>query len=327
MRGEASPWIAPWPPLTVARGPKRFEGSQALRSELADLGRGTRIRSRLVAGRRASCPASVPQSEQAEQEVPGVKREDQRPHGDPREHEDDQEAERVGADERECQAEKSGIRAVDVPRQQRRQRQSQAEDPTPECDLPHVSNVAQRRPASRDRDPSRGAAPRRFALSDSAEAQGQGPLSSKSAVRQSRFASDAGHASAQPPMRYPWSPGPREGSASVPPESQTQCVPIPGSEPLEIVRSEGVWRAGGVAVRNGSRVSHNGLDLLLEFVGDRWRLAEFTVGTVLSTKPPGAGRAAGTVLHFPSRVSADRLGNSYVAEPERHVVWKISPAA
>ena len=61
----------------------------------------------------------------------------------------------------------------------------------------------------------------------------------------------------------------------MPERPQRQFVQVPDSEVLEIVQNEaGLWCLGDTAIRNGSRVSHKGLDLLLECVGGRWRLAE-----------------------------------------------------
>lgn len=109
----------------------------------------------------------------------------------------------------------------------------------------------------------------------------------------------------------------------MPSESQKQFIPITGCEPVEIVRSEGAWQVEGVAIRNGSRVLHKGLDALLEFIGGRWRLAEYVVETVLAGHPPESGPAAATTLRYPSHLAADSAGNVYVAEPERNVVWRI----
>lgn len=141
-------------------------------------------------------------------------------------------------------------------------------------------------------------------------------------MRQSRFAFGAGHATEQP-TQVPCFPSLRAQVAVMPFESQKQVIPVPGSRPLEIVRSRDVWWAGGVAVRNGSCISHEGLGLVLEFVGGRWRLAEFSIETVLAMEAAREGRATSTALRCPSHLAADNAGNVYVAEPEQDTVWKI----
>ncbi len=105
---------------------------------------------------------------------------------------------------------------------------------------------------------------------------------------------------------------------------ERQFVQIPGCEALEVVQNEaGLWCLGDTAIRNGSRVSHKGLDLLLEFVGGRWRLAEYSIETVLARKPLKHGSASDADLRCPSRLAADRSGILYIAEPERNIVWKL----
>ena len=105
---------------------------------------------------------------------------------------------------------------------------------------------------------------------------------------------------------------------------QKQFVHLPGSETLEIVQSEGgVWCIGDTVVRSGSRLAHNGLDLFLEFVGGRWRLAEYAIETVLARKAPKHGSVSDADLRCPSRLEADQSGNLYIAEPERNIVWKL----
>lgn len=103
-----------------------------------------------------------------------------------------------------------------------------------------------------------------------------------------------------------------------------QFVHVPDSITLEIVQDgEGVWWLGDTVIRSGSRVSQDGLDLLLEFVGGRWRLAEYTIETVLANEAPKQGSASDADLHCPSRLAADQSGNLYIAEPERNIVWKL----
>lgn len=109
----------------------------------------------------------------------------------------------------------------------------------------------------------------------------------------------------------------------MPSESQKQFIPVPGCEPIEIVRRDRVWQAGGGTIRNGSHIVHEGLDAFLEFIGGCWRLAEYTVETVLASQAPQSGSAAATTLRCPSHLAADSAGNVYVAEPERNVVWRI----
>lgn len=110
----------------------------------------------------------------------------------------------------------------------------------------------------------------------------------------------------------------------MPAESQKQFVTVPGSMPIEVVRDEsGAWWVGDTAVKNGCRVSHNELNLFLEFMGGRWRLAEYTVESVLARNVSWPRGASQTDLRCPSRLAADRSGNIYIAEPDRNVVWKI----
>ena len=110
----------------------------------------------------------------------------------------------------------------------------------------------------------------------------------------------------------------------MPYESQKQFIRVPGCEPLEIVQSKGGWQAAGVTIYNGSRVVHEGLEFLVEFIGGRWRLAEYAVETALARQAPRSGPADATALRCPSRIAADSSGNVYVTEPERNIVWKIS---
>ena len=103
-----------------------------------------------------------------------------------------------------------------------------------------------------------------------------------------------------------------------------QIVHLPDSETLEIIQSEvGVWHLGDTVVRSGSRVSHNGLDLFLEFVEGRWRLAEYNIETILARKVPRHRSVSDADLCCPSRLAADQCGNLYIAEPERNIVWKL----
>ena len=110
----------------------------------------------------------------------------------------------------------------------------------------------------------------------------------------------------------------------MPHKSQKQFIRVPGCEPLEIVQSKGAWQAAGVVIYNGSRVVHEGLEFLVEFIGGRWRLAEYAVETVLARQAPRSGPADATALRCPSRIAADSSGNVYVTEPERNIVWKIN---
>ena len=68
------------------------------------------------------------------------------------------------------------------------------------------------------------------------------------------------------------------------------------------------------------------MDLLLEFVGGRWRLAEYAVETVLVGKRFESGRPAATAIRCPSRVAADGLGNVFIADSFDHRIRRVDPS-
>lgn len=93
-------------------------------------------------------------------------------------------------------------------------------------------------------------------------------------------------------------------------------TPFPGGATVSLEPcADGTWRIGSRKVARGDRYVHQGIEHVLDFFGDRWRLVEHTVLDLIR-KPdfPDGIPAVQADLDHPSDVAVDRLGNIYVAE-------------
>ncbi|MDE0102383.1 MAG: hypothetical protein OXN89_08380 [Bryobacterales bacterium] len=96
----------------------------------------------------------------------------------------------------------------------------------------------------------------------------------------------------------------------------TQSIALPGGSTVHLIPgADGTWRIGSRKVATGDRYVHQGVEHVLDFFGDRWRLVEHTVLDLIR-KPdlPEGIPAVQADLDYPSDVAADRSGNIYVTE-------------
>ena len=109
---------------------------------------------------------------------------------------------------------------------------------------------------------------------------------------------------------------------------EVQRVSLPGTE-VSLTRGEdGAWRIGEDTVENGHRHLHEGKEYVLELAAAGWRLAEYTIETVVGmTRVSTDGiPATSASIDIPSDVALDQAGNVYLAELRGHRVRKIDAA-
>ena len=87
---------------------------------------------------------------------------------------------------------------------------------------------------------------------------------------------------------------------------------------------DGVWHIGDQVAANGYRHVEDGQEYLLEWTGEQWRLAKYTIRTVAGTVDVAEGVPATEARLFsPHAVALDSAGNAYVTEASNNRVRKI----
>lgn len=87
---------------------------------------------------------------------------------------------------------------------------------------------------------------------------------------------------------------------------------------------DGAWRIGDQVATNGHRHVEDGREYLLEWTGEQWRLARYTIRTIAGTVDVAEGVPASEARLFnPYFVAFDSTGNAYVSEASNNRVRKI----
>lgn len=87
---------------------------------------------------------------------------------------------------------------------------------------------------------------------------------------------------------------------------------------------DGAWRIGDQVATNGHRHAEDGREYLLEWTGEQWRLARYTIRTIAGTVDVAEGVPASEARLFnPYFVAFDSTGNAYVSEASNNRVRKI----
>ena len=90
---------------------------------------------------------------------------------------------------------------------------------------------------------------------------------------------------------------------------------------------DGVWRIGRQPVHSGYRHGEAGKDYVLEWTGERWRVAQYTIRTVAGSVDVADGiPAIDTTLFYPHSVAVDSAGNVYLTDSFNHRVRKVDAA-
>ncbi len=99
-------------------------------------------------------------------------------------------------------------------------------------------------------------------------------------------------------------------------QHQRQSIALPGGATVRLnPGADGTWRIGSRKVAKGDRYVHQGIQHVLDFFGDRWRLVEHTVSDLIrKPDPPDGIPAVQSDLDYPTDVAVDKLGNIYVTE-------------
>lgn len=118
-----------------------------------------------------------------------------------------------------------------------------------------------------------------------------------------------------------------DGAVEAAHRRRAQHVRLPGGRVLRLgAREDGEWRIGSRTVSNGDRHVEDGTECFLEFVGGRWRLAEYRVLTVAEpAKPVSWAPTGATDIDNPTDVAVDASGNLYVAEFGGDRVLRVAP--